>query len=230
MGGWGNDVGGRAARVWAGGLAVAFLAVGASHRDVEAVAFSVLTVVALAATRFGRGTAGRIGFGFLSVDTMAWMVPAAFVNVTTGGSVRDVAIPAGLATLSLGLLVLALGVPPRPALAVGGAAIVGTLAGMVVARSVAEPLPAASATVTMRNVAFSPSAIEVGSPGTAAIAVSNRDLFWHTFTVKGLDIEVAVPTGSTRVIAVDAPPGTYEFVCVIPGHEAAGMEGTITVR
>jgi uncharacterized cupredoxin-like copper-binding protein len=25
-------------------------------------------------------------------------------------------------------------------------------------------------------------------------------------------------------------PGTYTFVCTVPGHAAAGMRGTITVR
>ena len=30
-------------------------------------------------------------------------------------------------------------------------------------------------------------------------------------------------------VAFFAKPGTYTFFCAIPGHEAAGMKGTITV-
>lgn len=226
MSGWGKEVGGRAARLWAAGLAMTFLAVGAANRDLEAAAFGVFTALGLAATLFRRGLVGRVGLGLLALDTLAWMVPAAFVNVTNGDAVAGVAIPATLVVFSLGLLLLILGVPPRPVLAIAGAAVVVTVLGLVVATSDDDSRPVASATVTMRNVAFNPEAIEA----TGSIAVRNRDLFWHTFTVEDLDLEVAVPTGATRVITLEAPPGTYDFVCAIPGHEGAGMKGTITLR
>ena len=35
--------------------------------------------------------------------------------------------------------------------------------------------------------------------------------------------------GGTRTLTLTLPPGTYTFYCSVPGHEAAGMKGTLTV-
>jgi plastocyanin len=62
------------------------------------------------------------------------------------------------------------------------------------------------------------------------VAVRNRDLFWHTFTIDALGVDVAVPVGRLRSASFEARPGTYSYYCRIPGHETLGMRGTITVR
>ncbi|HEV8164573.1 MAG TPA: plastocyanin/azurin family copper-binding protein, partial [Actinomycetota bacterium] len=61
-----------------------------------------------------------------------------------------------------------------------------------------------------RNVRFDPTTL-TAQGGKVTVAVRNRDLFWHTFTV-------------------DAKPGTYRFYCRIPAHAAVGMHGTLVVR
>ncbi|HRQ42602.1 MAG TPA: plastocyanin/azurin family copper-binding protein [Chloroflexota bacterium] len=39
-----------------------------------------------------------------------------------------------------------------------------------------------------------------------------------------------VPGGEKTTLTFKAPPtGTYTFVCVVPGHAAAGMVGTLTI-
>lgn len=38
-----------------------------------------------------------------------------------------------------------------------------------------------------------------------------------------------VGSGQTASKKVDLKAGTYKFYCTIPGHEAAGMKGTLTV-
>jgi uncharacterized cupredoxin-like copper-binding protein len=37
-------------------------------------------------------------------------------------------------------------------------------------------------------------------------------------------------TGGTKVVTVTLKSGTYKFYCSVPGHRAAGMEGTLTVN
>lgn len=37
-------------------------------------------------------------------------------------------------------------------------------------------------------------------------------------------------TGTSTTATVDLKPGKYIFFCSIPGHEAAGMKGTLTVK
>jgi uncharacterized cupredoxin-like copper-binding protein len=39
-----------------------------------------------------------------------------------------------------------------------------------------------------------------------------------------------VSNGGTSKVTVDLKPGKYEFYCSVPGHEQAGMKGTLTVR
>ncbi len=39
-----------------------------------------------------------------------------------------------------------------------------------------------------------------------------------------------VGTGGTSTIHVTLKPGTYTFFCQVPGHRAAGMSGTLTVK
>ena len=44
----------------------------------------------------------------------------------------------------------------------------------------------------------------------------------------GFQIEVS-GEGDTATEKVDLTKGKYEFYCTIPGHEEAGMKGTLTV-
>ncbi len=37
-------------------------------------------------------------------------------------------------------------------------------------------------------------------------------------------------TGTSTTAKVDLKPGKYTFFCSVPGHEAAGMKGTLTVK
>jgi plastocyanin len=37
-------------------------------------------------------------------------------------------------------------------------------------------------------------------------------------------------SGGTKSFTANLKPGTYKFLCTVPGHAQAGMEGTLTVK
>jgi plastocyanin len=56
----------------------------------------------------------------------------------------------------------------------------------------------------------------------------------HNLTVASSSGAVlgATPTfqGESKTLSLTLKPGTYKFYCTVPGHRAAGMEGTLTVQ
>ena len=52
----------------------------------------------------------------------------------------------------------------------------------------------------------------------------------HNIALKGGPEGQIVQGGKTSKITVDLKPGKYTFYCSVPGHEQAGMKGTLTVK
>lgn len=85
----------------------------------------------------------------------------------------------------------------------------------------------ATVDVAMKEFAFDPSDIKVAADGT--IVLSNNGSMEHDFKVENLTSEMVKPGGSGELSLKGLAPGQYKFICSVPGHEAAGMKGTITV-
>jgi plastocyanin len=70
-------------------------------------------------------------------------------------------------------------------------------------------------------------------PGQVTIEFTNPAAIEHDVAIEQGDKEIAVSDligkGKTSVSA-DLAAGTYTFICTVPGHAEAGMEGTLTVR
>jgi plastocyanin len=71
--------------------------------------------------------------------------------------------------------------------------------------------------------------------GTVTISFTNSSPLAHNLTVQqGTSGAVvgATPTfmGGTKTLTVKLKAGTYTFYCSVPGHRAAGMQGTLTVQ
>jgi len=69
--------------------------------------------------------------------------------------------------------------------------------------------------------------------GKVTVKSKNASATPHNIAVKGNGIDVKGPVGQgghVSEITVDLKPGTYEFYCSVPGHEAGGMKGTLTVK
>ena len=71
--------------------------------------------------------------------------------------------------------------------------------------------------------------------GTVTISFTNSSPLAHNLTIQqGTSGPVvgATPTfmGGTKTLTVKLKAGTYTFYCSVPGHRAAGMQGTLTVQ
>jgi plastocyanin len=75
----------------------------------------------------------------------------------------------------------------------------------------------------------------LGTAGPVTISMKNMSGVPHNVAVQSgtsgpvIGATPIVPKGATTV-TVNLKPGTYTFFCQVPGHRAAGMEGTLTVK
>ena len=70
--------------------------------------------------------------------------------------------------------------------------------------------------------------------GKVTIDFTNKSPVPHNVTIANAAGKVlgATPTfaGGTKTLTVTLAAGTYTFYCSVPGHEQAGMKGTLTVH
>ncbi len=70
--------------------------------------------------------------------------------------------------------------------------------------------------------------------GSDTFAFTNDAPISHNFTIEdsGGKQVAATPTfsGGTKSVTATLKPGTYTFLCTVPGHADAGMKGTLTVK
>ena len=221
--------------------AVVLFGYGLARGDRESLGFAVVLLVGLGLLRVGRGLLGLLVMAALFLDIQFWMFPAANGNATYRVGLVDLLIPGALVAFSLAGLVGTVGAiihlrdpaagraAARPT---GALAVVFILAslGLVWAMTDAEAqtVPGGATEVQTVNIAFVPKSFAVTS-GKVTVAVRNRDLFWHTFTIDALKVDVRAPVGRLGTATFEAKPGTYTYYCRIPGHTTLGMRGTLRV-
>jgi plastocyanin len=222
--------------------AVVLFGYGLTRGDREALGFAVVMLVAVGLLRVGRGLLGLLVLAALFVNIEFWMFPAANGNATYRVGLVDLLIPASLVAASLAGFIGAVAAIVElrdPRAGRGAAGTTGILAvvfvfsslGLVWAMSDAESqvIPEGALEVRTTNVAFLPDRLQA-APGEVTVALRNRDLFWHTFSIDALGVDIRAPVGRLRSASFEAQPGTYSFYCRIPGHATLGMRGTLTVR
>jgi plastocyanin len=231
----------RLARLAVAGDLVLLLAQGIARRDVDALLVAVALLLGVGLLRLRSGLAGLVLLCLSFANLVLWMLPAAISNAAHHAGVVGIALPATLSAVSLAGLVAALAAIARlrDPVAGGGnarraglAAVVGVLAALLVAAAVgpgaAQPAPAGGLALEASGTAFHPTAL-VASGGQVTVHLTNRDLFWHSFTIDHPAVNLDVPVGGARQVSFTLPPGTYRFYCRVPGHRQAGMEGTLRV-
>lgn len=130
---------------------------------------------------------------------------------------------------------LAVGVMAAIALVLAAGALISSSGGSasaaapVVASSDGDGGEVASVAVELSEFAITPAALEV--PRGGELQVSNVGSAPHDLEV--VDQGLATPVlngGESATLDVSSlAPGVYEVICAVPGHEAGGMSGTLTV-
>jgi plastocyanin len=102
-----------------------------------------------------------------------------------------------------------------------------------------KPAPAAKGPGGTLQLAASPTDIAfdttslTSKPGEVTIDLDNPAPLEHNVAIEQEGKELAtsetITQGKTSVSA-DLAPGTYTFLCTVPGHAEAGMEGTLVVK
>jgi uncharacterized cupredoxin-like copper-binding protein len=105
----------------------------------------------------------------------------------------------------------------------------GGSAGVVTASSTESAGGENTASVELGDFFIEPAEIGL-QPGDASITVANNGKTQHDFTVTGLAATELLEPGSEETIELAGlEPGTYDFICSVPGHADSGMKGAITV-
>jgi plastocyanin len=71
------------------------------------------------------------------------------------------------------------------------------------------------------------------TPGQVQIKMQNKSSTPHDIAISGGGVNQVgkiVSGGGVSVVSANLKPGKYTFFCTVPGHRAAGMVGTITVK
>jgi plastocyanin len=82
------------------------------------------------------------------------------------------------------------------------------------------------------QIAFDKTSLS-SKPGKVTIDFENPAALEHDVAIEQNGKEIAVSetiTEGTTSVSADLAAGTYTFLCTVPGHAEAGMEGTLTVK
>lgn len=220
--------------MWA---ALLMVVVGIVLLDPEAIVIGVGLAVGAFLLRWRKGLVGRLLLLALFADVTAWMVPAAVANIANGEDPVAVVPPVALGIVALvGFTAVTVTLVRRNRAGDRAGWIVATAAAALVGALVVSQLGlfgdpvdvrAGDEVLEMKAALFDRERITVEA-GTVSIVADNRDLFWHTFTIDELDVDVRIPVRARRRVTFPVQVGTYEFYCAIPGHESR-MKGKLVV-
>lgn len=185
---------------------------------------------------------GAVILGLLFADIGFYTLTGAATNLWNGASGAAILLPTSLGAFALTGFVAAIMCvfrrkqsvePNRSAVnfVVGVLIVLSSVLGIGLLRgkAVARAAPPSDVKLVVENMGYSSTTLNA-HPGTVTVALENHDLFWHTFTIEQLSVDLKVPMQAREQVRFEAAPGVYTFHCTIPGHEMLGMHGTLTVK
>jgi plastocyanin len=215
---------------------------GAYLRDSEALGLAFIVLLTLGWILFRPGRVIPVVVrSLVFADVALWMVPAAVSNGVNGASLGSITLPAALGTTAVVGLIAAVGflltrrnptAGRRASRAVAASALVVILGVTSFAAAIGSSraaIAAADLVISATNARYSTTTL-TADHGTVTVYFVNNDLFWHTFTITELGVDIRLPVKGNQRLSFRATPGTYEFFCAIPGHKSIGMRGTLVIR
>lgn len=99
---------------------------------------------------------------------------------------------------------------------------------------VAQALGATTLKISVDKAALKYNKTFLKAPaGKVTIVMTNPSVLPHNVAIKRSGLKPvlgkAVLKGGTSTVSAKLKKGTYTFFCSVPGHEAAGMRGTLKV-
>lgn len=78
---------------------------------------------------------------------------------------------------------------------------------------------------------FTPETVEIEAGESVELVFTNTGQIFHDLSIPELDVTLAAGAGETvRGTLTVEEPGSYAFLCTVPGHADGGMRGTLIVR
>jgi uncharacterized cupredoxin-like copper-binding protein len=85
--------------------------------------------------------------------------------------------------------------------------------------------------VTLQEMSISLDSSQLKA-GTITFVVTNNGFMDHDFAIRGNGVDqktLTLNSGESATLTVNLEPGTYTYICTMPGHEQGGMTGTFIV-
>lgn len=89
---------------------------------------------------------------------------------------------------------------------------------------------AATTSVKGREFRFTLSSKTLAKPGTVTFTFTNTGTIAHDFSIDGKTTPLVQPGRTAKLVVRFRKAGTFRYLCTVPGHAAAGMRGSFTVR
>jgi uncharacterized cupredoxin-like copper-binding protein len=95
-----------------------------------------------------------------------------------------------------------------------------------------RPTAAAVTTVQVKGgeFFFRLSTKSVARPGKVTFVFKNSGHVLHDFKINGKKTPLIGPGKTARLVITFKKKAKYSYLCTVPGHAAAGMRGSFTVR
>lgn len=92
-------------------------------------------------------------------------------------------------------------------------------------------MPPVELTLHAQDIKFDVTTLKVKVKRSVKLIYINQGTIDHAFAITGLVDEQKIKPGQQVIITFTPPKaGTFKYRCAMPGHEAAGMVGTLLVE